>query len=203
MLLDMVLNSDWGMLKSDSDAVLVDLGDLNANSTIKLSARTATTLDGLAAASYIELSTWNTSGQHIIDKQTLEATGLADGTRYLQLKLEFTNTNYINNPTVNNVTFRFLKDADSPDQNASNLKIYRSNGGTLLESEDWLTSPIPYFTWDAGHDNETSIGGYCVYLGTSAAADPIQEKGLLGISPVRNRCIMTHLNKCLSFRWSK
>jgi hypothetical protein len=173
-----------GYVKSDSDAVLVDLGDLNANSTIKLSARTATTLDGLAAASYIELSTWNTSGQHIIDKQTLEATGLADGTRYLQLKLEFTNTNYINNPTVNNVTFRFLKDADSPDQNASNLKIYRSNGGTLLESEDWLTSPIPYFTWDAGHDNETSIGGYCVYLGTSAAADPIQEKGLLGISPV-------------------
>jgi len=74
-------------------------------------------------------------------------------------------------------------DIIAPNNNASALQAFKSNGGTSLASNGWTNGSSPYFTWTAGTDANSGIKGYCLYLGTDGSADPVTTKGLLGTSP--------------------
>ena len=92
--------------------------------------------------------------------------------------------------TLNNITIEATSDLVQPGTNASNLKAYKSNGGSEIFTNDWTNGSSPYFSWDAANDSGSGILGYCLYLGDSNSADPETTKGLLGSSPLNtnNTC---------------
>jgi len=85
---------------------------------------------------------------------------------------------------LDDVTLASNSDSIVPATNASALKMYKTNGGNELQSNDWTNGASPYFSWTAGTDVDAGILGYCLYLGQTASADPTTTKGLLGTSPV-------------------
>jgi len=82
----------------------------------------------------------------------------------------------------------FSLDSTAPSVNATSLNMTRSIGGTTVSEGTWTKNPAPYFSWTAGADVDSGIRGYCIYLGTDAAATSNQASTLLntdaGISPV-------------------
>lgn len=90
--------------------------------------------------------------------------------------------------TLTDVTLEINPDVTPPASNASNITMFKSNGGASIAENDWTNDPDPYFAWDAGTDDAnpgaTGIKGYCLYLGTDNSADPVTTKGLLGSSPL-------------------
>ena len=76
-------------------------------------------------------------------------------------------------------------DITPPSTNASNIDMYRSNGGTSVTNAGWVNTD-PYFSWTAGSDNAGGSGilGYCLYLGQDPTGNPITTEGDLGTSPV-------------------
>lgn len=90
--------------------------------------------------------------------------------------------------TLTDVTLEINPDVTPPASNASNITMFKSNGGAGIAEDDWTNDPDPYFAWDAGTDDAnpgaTGIKGYCLYLGTDNSADPVTTKGLLGSSPL-------------------
>ncbi len=89
-------------------------------------------------------------------------------------------------PYLPHLSIGLTTDNDPPEQNAKEIVMYKSNGGTQLSTNNWTNNPTPYFSWTAGADNEggSGIRGYCLYLGTDANGNPATSKGLLGTSPV-------------------
>ncbi len=79
-----------------------------------------------------------------------------------------------------------------PETNATDIAMYRSNGGASIALNGWTGGNTPYFSWNQGLDNPGGIGvaGYCVYLGQDETADPVTTKGLLGTGDlnVRGTC---------------
>ena len=86
--------------------------------------------------------------------------------------------------TLNSNTMEATSDLTDPDPNASTILAYKTNGGSSLSPNDWTNGGSPYFSWTAGSDAGSGMYGYCLYLGTSASADPVTTKGLLGTSPL-------------------
>lgn len=86
--------------------------------------------------------------------------------------------------TINSVAIEATSDTIAPDLNADNIKAYKTNGGTEIESNDWTNGSSPYFSWDAGNDADSGILGYCLYLGLDDTANPVTTKGLFGNSLV-------------------
>ncbi len=69
--------------------------------------------------------------------------------------------------------------------NASNILMYKGNGGASIASNNWI-NVYPYATWTAGADNVggSGIKGYCLYLGQDPTGNPMTTKGDLGTSPL-------------------
>jgi hypothetical protein len=84
---------------------------------------------------------------------------------------------------VNSLSLEATADSTAP-TNASSLAMLKQAGGASVSSNDWTNGSEPYFSWTAGSDSQSSLRGYCVYVGTDGSADPATTKGLLGTSPV-------------------
>ncbi|MEI6054080.1 MAG: fibronectin type III domain-containing protein [Candidatus Saccharibacteria bacterium] len=76
-------------------------------------------------------------------------------------------------------------DISSPITNASDVKLYKSNGGASVANNGWIRTN-PYFSWTAGVDNVggSDIAGYCLYVGQDPTGNPLTAKGILGTSPL-------------------
>ena len=85
---------------------------------------------------------------------------------------------------LDSVTLAATADSTPPAANASSVVIKRSSGGDVINNGDWTNASTPYFSWSPANDSQSSILGYCVYVGTDSNADPVTTKGLLGTSPV-------------------
>ncbi len=113
---------------------------------------------------------------------------VTDGQRYIQYEVTLTPVSD-DTPVFSSFALNYSAyDVLPPDTNASNILMYKANGGSLVSSNGWTNGSSPYFTWTAGADNAGGTGllGYCVYLGTDNTADPVTTKGLLGTTPVSN-----------------
>jgi len=92
--------------------------------------------------------------------------------------------------SLDGVDAQSTSDTTDPSANPSNLVAYKANGGSAIGGGGWTNGASPYFSWDAGTDDDAGVLGYCAYLGTDPNADPISTKGLLGTTPVAtdNNC---------------
>ncbi len=86
--------------------------------------------------------------------------------------------------TLDSVTVTGIADTTPPEVNATNVVMSKTNGGPAVASNNWTNGASPYFSWTAGTDAGAGIYGYCLYLGQTAASDPISTKGQLGASPL-------------------
>jgi len=84
---------------------------------------------------------------------------------------------------LSNVSIGYNQDGAAPSQNASAIVANKSIGGSVISPGGWANGSSPYFSWNTGLDSGSGIGGYCLYLGDTASADPVTTKGLLGSSP--------------------
>lgn len=84
---------------------------------------------------------------------------------------------------LNSVTVNVDTDATAPETNASNVAMYRQQGGDQVSGNAWTNAATPYFSWDPGADSGAGMYGYCLYLGQSSGSDPASTKGMLGTSP--------------------
>lgn len=83
-------------------------------------------------------------------------------------------------------------DITEPAVNASNIAMKSTSDGYDIPDGSWSNQFEPYFSWQAGADNDGGSGlkGYCLYLGTDSNADPgnhLTESGTSGLlinSPV-------------------
>lgn len=67
----------------------------------------------------------------------------------------------------------------TPPSNVSNITVKNNPNGSTVASGEWTYSDQPYFSWDASTDGETSVAGYCLYLGTDETADLTTTSGVL------------------------
>ncbi|MFN8015628.1 MAG: fibronectin type III domain-containing protein [Acidimicrobiia bacterium] len=117
---------------------------------------------------------------------------VTDAERYVQYQVLLTRASGLS-PVFEDITIDYVgADQTPPDSNASNIEMFKSDGGDSVSLNGWTNGNTPYFTWDSGVDNAGGIGvvGYCVYLGTDETADPITTKGMLGTGDleVRSSC---------------
>ncbi|MEO6761561.1 MAG: LamG-like jellyroll fold domain-containing protein [Candidatus Saccharimonadales bacterium] len=85
--------------------------------------------------------------------------------------------------TLNSVGATASSDVVAPSANATNIVASKTKAGSALPANGWTNSSSPDFNWTAGSDGQSGVKGYCLYLGTDNAADPITTKGMLGTSP--------------------
>lgn len=84
--------------------------------------------------------------------------------------------------TLNSVQLGANLDSAEPDTNASAIVAKKASGGSTVASNAWTNGSSPYFSWTAATDSGAGIYGYCLYLGSTASANPATTKGLLGTS---------------------
>lgn len=131
-----------------------------------------------------DASSWS-SCSAIASGSDITSTCAPDKTRYVQYQISLTGDSS-STPVFSNISLGYTaSDNVPPPTNASNLKLYKSDGGIQLSSNNW-TSAYPYLTWSAGADDSGGSGilGYCLYLGHDPTGNPITTKGFLGVSPV-------------------
>ncbi len=85
---------------------------------------------------------------------------------------------------LNSVSLAATADNTAPAANASSIVMKTSPSGPTINSGQWTNAQEPYFSWTPGNDAQSTIKGYCLYLGTSQSDDPVTSKGLLGTSPL-------------------
>jgi len=94
-----------------------------------------------------------------------------DNKRYVQYEVTLTGNGAVT-PTFSDITINNSpSDVTPPNTNASSVIMYRTNGGTVVNSEEWISSLSPKFSWTAGAD-ETGIKGYCLRLVSKASLAP-------------------------------
>lgn len=86
--------------------------------------------------------------------------------------------------TINSVTIEADADITRPSLNADNIVAKKVFDGDNLAASvpgtpSWTNGSSPYFNWDEGHDADSGILGYCLYLGHSDTANPESTPGLL------------------------
>ena len=126
---------------------------------------------------------------------------VTDAERYIQYQVILTRGTGTS-PIFEDIAIDYVgADQIAPDTNASNIAMFKSNGGDSVAQNGWTNGNVPYFSWDQGLDNAGGIGvaGYCVYLGTDNSADPITTKGMLGTGDlnVRGTCPFATANEYL------
>jgi hypothetical protein len=94
-----------------------------------------------------------------------------DNKRYVQYEVTLTGNGLVT-PTFSDITINNSpSDVTPPNTNASSVIMYRTNGGTTVNSEEWISSLSPKFSWTAGAD-ETGIKGYCLRLVNKSSLAP-------------------------------
>jgi len=94
-----------------------------------------------------------------------------DNKRYVQYEVTLGSDGSAT-PTFTSITINNSpSDIIPPSVNASNMIMYRTNGGTTVSSLGWTSSLSPKFTWDSGVD-ETGIKGYCLRLVNKSSLAP-------------------------------
>lgn len=114
---------------------------------------------------------------------------VTDAERYIQYQVILDRSSG-QTPVFEDISIDYVgADQTPPDTNASNIAMFKSNGGDSVSLNGWTNGNAPYFTWDAGVDNAGGIGvaGYCVYVGTDNSADPVSTKGMLGTGDLDTR----------------
>jgi hypothetical protein len=128
----------------------------------------------------ISSSTAQANSQAIVDAHINEFPVTFSGLRW-QAILSGDGTQQVG---IDGISAEATSDVIVPTANPTNIHAYVANGGDAISDGDWTNGSSPYFTWDAGNDDESGIYGYCVYVGADMSADPITTQGLLGISPI-------------------
>ncbi len=126
-----------------------------------------------------------TSCSAIASGGAITSTCAPNKSQYVQYEVSFT-SNGAATPTLTSIAIDYSpSDTTPPPVNASNILMYKSNGGPSITSGQWINTD-PYATWTAGADNTGGSGilGYCLYLGQDPTGNPITTKGYLGTSPV-------------------
>jgi len=92
--------------------------------------------------------------------------------------------------TLNSVTIEANTDTEDPDVNGDNIVAKKVNGGSDIEPDAWTNGASPYFSWDDGHDADSGILGYCLYIGEDNTAKLDSTKGFFGDSLIDtgNKC---------------
>ena len=94
-----------------------------------------------------------------------------DNKRYVQYELTLTSNGSVT-PTFSDITIdNSISDLIPPSVNATSMIMYRINGGTAVNSQEWISSLSPKFSWTAGVD-ESGIKGYCLRLVSKASLAP-------------------------------
>jgi hypothetical protein len=94
-----------------------------------------------------------------------------DNKRYVQYEVTLTGNGLVT-PTFSDITINNSpSDVTSPTTNASSVIMYRTNGGATVNSQAWVSSLSPKFSWTAGTD-ETGIKGYCLRLVNKSSLAP-------------------------------
>ncbi len=175
----------WGNGTSGSTAFAAAFSNVAAGDTVQFKLRSATTSGGLSSASYVSLGTASSGTTFSLTKSDMDNLNIDPAqAKYVQIETDFSQSNG-NTPQLDSMALTYVSDASGPISNASNLQMYKSNGGSSLASNAWAKTS-PYITWDAADDNVggSGIKGYCLYVGQDDTADPVSTKGLLGTSPV-------------------
>lgn len=184
-VIDLIWNGGWADGTGSNPAFEATVADVSANGTIQFEMRVATSTAELSTASYQSLGSISSGTSFSVDKDTLDGLSLGTGNnRYVQIRSTHSSLDNIENPKLDTITLYYLSDDTAPDVNASNISMYKTNGGDALASNDWTNNEAPYFSWTAGSDPQSGLKGYCLYLGTDSNGNPATSKGLLGTSPV-------------------
>jgi hypothetical protein len=160
------LPENWGTLTYS--------GNIPSGSSISVYAR------GGNQPNLSDASAWSACSP-ISSGSSATSTCLPNKTQYAQYEVVTTGTSTAT-PTLTNVSLTYSpSDTTPPTVNASNIAMYRSNGGANISSGGWVNTD-PYFTWTAGQDNSggSGIAGYCLYLGASSSGNPETSSGDLG-----------------------
>ncbi|HEX8974347.1 MAG TPA: LamG-like jellyroll fold domain-containing protein [Patescibacteria group bacterium] len=164
-------------------ALTADLSSMSASATIQFSVRTADTAAGLSSAAYSNIgSPVTTNGTTTFTASNL---GAVTPRRFVQIKAVFARPNGVTvSPQLNSFTINYKKDVVAPEVNLSSLSMKRTNGGEAVVSNGWTNQKSPYFSWNNAVDSESGVRGYCMYLGTDPAGNPLLSSGMLLNSPV-------------------
>lgn len=112
---------------------------------------------------------------------------VTDTQRYVQYEITLSTLATDSSSELSEITINFNdSDTTTPSSNATNIQLFKSNGGTEVSEDDWSNASTPYFTWTPAEDDVSGLGikGYCLYLGQDQSANPVTAKGLLGTSPL-------------------
>ena len=100
--------------------------------------------------------------------------------RYIQIRADFTSSDQIHSPTIEQYSINYYQDIQAP-TNPSSIEAYSANDKTTsITTNTWYNYTSPYFEWPAdeavGGASDGSGGsgvvGYWVYFGTDSNADP-------------------------------
>ncbi len=134
----------------------------------------------VATGAYIDFSNYNSAVTINLSTGTLSGYAFSEDVGWLN----FTS------PGVSIADYS--TDITEPATNASAIVMKSAVAGHTIPEAGYSNSTEPYFTWSAGADNVggSDLKGYCLYLGTSASADPgnhLTQSGTAGLltnSPV-------------------
>ena len=161
-----------------------DWGTLTYNAMVPSGTSMSVKVRSGNQADLSDASAWNSCAA-INSGDDATSTCTPDKTRYAQYQISFTSDGTAT-PVFNDVSLGYsASDVVPPPTNASNILMYKSNGGASVSANGWVNSS-PYFTWTAGADDPggSGIKGYCLYVGQDSSADPVTTKGYLGNSPL-------------------
>lgn len=103
--------------------------------------------------------------------------------QYIQIRMDFTSSNQIYSPLIEDYTINYYQDLDAP-TNPSIIGAFDSSlKETALTTNTWYGHSAPYFEWPADEEiggasdgvGGSGVVGYYVYFGTNASADPYTE----------------------------
>jgi len=149
-------------------------------SNTSLNIETRTSVDG---------ETWSdwagvTQGKELADNQYSYRIN-SQANRYIQIKFEFSSSDGVSSPRVEDYTINYFQDLDPPSNpQDEGLSIYsQEEEGELLVSNVWYNHSSPYFEWPEPEESygasDTAIGsgvaGYYVYFGSDELADPAED----------------------------
>lgn len=181
---DLVWNGGWGDGTGSSNAFTANVANLSANGQITIEAKAAADQSALSSVSYTSLGTFSSGTSITFTNSDFTTASIATGSsgRFVQFNVILESFDSVTNPQLQDLSFTYLADNTDPDTNASSIQMERVFGGDSIADGTWTNNLAPYFSWLAGADTESGIGGYCLYLGQDISGDPEISKGLLGTS---------------------
>lgn len=184
-VIDLRWNGGWGDTGAGTQAFAVAASDVNSTDKITFKIRVATTISGLADATYYNLGFTEPGVPFVKTKEYFEALGIPTGAnRYVQVEADFEQSSGTS-PKLDSITLNFRKDNTNPANGSVDplLGVFKTAAKTeqVLKSS-WTNTSGPYVEFTSGSDPESGVQGYCVYLGTTQSSDPLMTKGILGAS---------------------